>query len=49
MTGKNPSFDIESYRDYVVIVRGAMAIVLAGCVSLHVIAIYEFIRRRGHQ
>lgn len=49
LTGKDPSLDIESYRDYVVIVRGAMAIVLVGCVFMHVIAIYEFIRQRGRQ
>ena len=49
LTGADPLLDIESYRDYVVIVRGAMAIVLIGCVSLHVIAIHEFIRQRGRQ
>ena len=40
LTGKDASL---------VIVRGAMAIVLVGCVFLHVIAIYEFIRQRGRQ
>lgn len=42
-TGVDPTFSIDEYRRYVVIARAAMGLVLAGCITVHVIVIDEYV------
>ena len=42
-TDKYPSLAIGEYRVYVAITRAGMGVVLLGCISAHLLAIYEFL------
>lgn len=42
-TGEHPSLAIGEYRVYVAITRAGMGVVLFGCISAHLLAIYEFL------
>lgn len=46
MTGNEPMLSIDRYRVYVALVRGAMGLILVGCIAVHALAIWEFLHGR---
>jgi len=48
-TGASPALDINEYRILIVIVRALMGVALVGCIALHVVAIYEYVRGQNAQ
>lgn len=48
-TGADPPFTIDQYRVYVVIARALMGVALACCISVHLVALYEYVRDHNDQ
>lgn len=48
-TGTSPSYDINQYRQYIAVLRGAMGAILFWAMMAHLLAVYVFLSPFNHR